>query len=164
MDKAIDRVIQSCTSSSALRHTLRARAERSSELSAAVGVSFAADALKRYRELILVLRECATSYTSALVLEDERHHKLLDALICLCIQLRPLYGSPAIIRTDPALIKLLINDQQLQHHRIILEIGNPKNHNKNPVAEKAVQELEQYQRPSWFCSRLRPKVKATFVM
>ena len=36
----------------------------------------------------------------------------------------------------------LVNDQFLQHHRIVLELGNPKNLNKNPVAEKAVQELE----------------------
>ena len=33
--------------------------------------------------------------------------------------------------------KALIKDQRLQRHRIILEIGNPKNHHKNPVAEKA---------------------------
>lgn len=35
-----------------------------------------------------------------------------------------------------------MNDQLLCHHRITLEIGSPKNHNKNPVAEKAVQEVE----------------------
>jgi len=34
------------------------------------------------------------------------------------------------------------NDQLLQHHRIVLELGNSKNLNKNPVAVKAVQDLE----------------------
>ena len=80
-----------------------------------------------------------TSYTSTLILEDERHHTLRDALIRLCSQLRPLDGPTAIIPTDPASgFKALVNDQLLQRHRIILEIGNPK----NPVAERAVQELE----------------------
>ena len=78
-----------------------------------------------------------------MVIEDERHHILRDALFRLCIQLRPLDGPPAVIRTDPATgFKSLVTDQLLQHHRIVLELGDPKNLNKNPVAEKAVQELE----------------------
>ena len=78
-----------------------------------------------------------------MVIEDERHHTLRDALVRLCIQLRPLDGPPAVIRTDPAPgFKSLVNDQLLQQHRIVLELGNSKNPNKNPVAEKAVQELE----------------------
>lgn len=136
MDKAIDWVTQSCTCCSALSHTPQACIEQSScEPPDAVGISFAADVLKRSRQLI----ECVISYTSTLILEDKRHHTLRDALIRLCIQLRPLDGPPAIIRTDPA---PGFNDQMLQRHIIILEIGNPKNPNKNPVAEKAVQELE----------------------
>ena len=83
------------------------------------------------------------SYTSTTVIEDECHHTLRDALVRLCIQLPPLDGHPAVIRTDPAPgFKSLVNDQLLQHHRIVLELGNPKNPNKMPVAEKAIQELE----------------------
>ena len=52
-------------------------------------------------------------------------------------------GPPAVIRANPASgFRSLVNDQLLQHHRIVLELGNPKNLNKNPVAENAVQELE----------------------
>ena len=144
MDKAIERVVRSCTSCAALSHTPQARIEQSScEPPDAVGNSFAADVLKRSRQLILVLRESVTSYTSTMVIEDERHHTLRDALVRLCIQLRPLDGPPAVIRTDPAPgFKSLVNDQLLQQHRIVLELGNSKNPNKNPVAEKAVQELE----------------------
>ena len=144
MDKAIERVVKSCTSCAALSQTPLARIEQSScDPPDAVGISFAADVLKRSRQLILVLRESVTSYTSTMVIEDERHHTLRDALVRLCIQLRPLDGPPAVIRTDPAPgFKSLVNDQLLQHHRIVLELGNPKNPNKNPVAEKAVQELE----------------------
>ena len=137
MDKAIER-------RAALSQTPQARIEQSScEPPDAVGISFAADVLKRSRQLILVLRESVTSYTSTMVIEDERHHTLRDALVCLCIQLCPLDGPLAVIRTDPAPgFKSLVNDQLLQHHRIVLELGNPKNPNKNPVAKRAVQELE----------------------
>ena len=78
-----------------------------------------------------------------MVIEDEHHHTLRDTLVRLCIQLRPLDGPPAVIRTDSAPgFKSLVNNKLLQHHRIVLELGNPKKPNKNPVAEKAVQELE----------------------
>ena len=90
-----------------------------------------------------MLRECVTSFTATTLLEDERHHTLRDAIIRLCIQMRPLDGPPAVVRTDPAPgFKALTEDQQLKHHRITLDLGHPKNRNKNPVAERAVQEFE----------------------
>ena len=39
--------------------------------------------------------------------------------------------------------KLCVKDNQLLRHRLTLELGDAKNPNKNPVAERAVQELEQ---------------------
>ena len=52
-------------------------------------------------------------------------------------------GPPAVIRIDPAPgSKALINDPLLTKHRITIELGQAKNANKNPVAERAVQELE----------------------
>ena len=36
----------------------------------------------------------------------------------------------------------LDNDSVFHDHRIVLEIGRVKNRNKNPAAERAVQELE----------------------
>ena len=108
-----------------------------------MGQSFAADVIKRSRQLILVLRETVTSYTSSQLLQDERHQTLRDALIQLCIYMRPMDGPPAIIRTDTAPgFKALMNDKSLHQHRITLELGHAKNPNKNPVAERAIQELE----------------------
>ena len=49
-----------------------------------------------------MLRECVISFTATALLEDERHHTLRDAIIRLCIQMRPLDGPPAVVRTDPA--------------------------------------------------------------
>ena len=52
-------------------------------------------------------------------------------------------GPPAVIRTDPAPgCKALVDNPLLKKHRITIELGQAKNPNKNPVAERAVQELE----------------------
>jgi len=74
---------------------------------------------------------------------DEKHGTLRDGLIQLCVGLRPLDGPNAVIWCDPApAFRALVNDQVLLQQKISLEIGRMKNQNKNPVAEKAIQELE----------------------
>ena len=101
--KAIDRVTQACHQCAALRQTQKACEEQSTSLPPdAVGVAFAADDIKRSQQLILVLRECVTSFTATTLIEDERHTTLRDAIIRLCVQMRPLDGTPAVVRTDPA--------------------------------------------------------------
>ena len=144
MDKAVEQVSNRCHACAALRQTPTARIEQStSPPPDRVGQSFAADVIKRCRQLILVLRESVTAYTVTLLLTDECHQTLRDGLIQLCIQLRPMDGPPAVIRTDPAPgFKALVDDKLLHQHRITLELGRAKNPNKNPVAEKAILELE----------------------
>jgi len=103
IDKVIDRVTQACHQCAALRQTPKMREEQSSSPPPdAVSVSFAADVIKRSRQLVLVLREYVTSFTATTLLEDERHNTLRDALIRLCVQMRPLDRPSAVIRTDPA--------------------------------------------------------------
>ena len=135
---------QACHQCAALRQTQRARKEQSTSLPPdAVGVSFVADVIKRSRQLVLVLRECVTSFTATTLIEDELHTTLRDAIIRLCVQMRLLDGPPAVVRTDPAPgFKALTDDQLLKHHRITIHLGHANNQNKNPVAERAVQELE----------------------
>ena len=145
LDKAIDHVTQGCHCCTALRQAPRLRVDQTScPPPDTVGISFAADVLKRSRQLVLVVRECVTAFTSTALIDNEQHQTLRDALIRLCIPLRPLDGPMAIIRTDPASgFKALANDDLLLHHRLKLEPGDAKNANKNPVAERAVQELER---------------------
>ena len=77
------------------------------------------------------------------LLPDERHDTLRDALISKCINMRPLDGPLAVIRTNPpSCLMALDNDSVYHDHKIVLEIGRVKNRNKNPAAERAVQELE----------------------
>ena len=144
LDKAVSRVSDGCHSRAAIRSSPTTRIDQStSPPPDAIGRSFAADVIKRSRQLIFVLRETVTSYTSSVSLEDERHQTLRDAIVKRCLELRPMDGPPAVIRTDPAPgFKALVNDPLLKKHRITIELGQAKNPNKNPVAERAVQELE----------------------
>ena len=108
-----------------------------------VGVSFAADVLKRSRQFILVLRETVTSSTVTRLIPDEKKETLQTTLLQLCMELRPLDGPPAVIRTDPAPgFSALCHDRLLESYNIRIEVGRPKNMDKNPVAEKAICELE----------------------
>ena len=66
------------------------------------GISFAADVIKRYRQLILVVRETSTSFTASCLLDDERRDSIRSGLLRLCLELRPLSGPPSVIRVDPA--------------------------------------------------------------
>ncbi len=107
-----------------------------------ISVSFAADILKRSRQLILVLCKTVTSFTSTLLLSDECHETLRVVLIQLCIPLCPMGGPMAVMQTDPPpRFKALVQDCVLNQHWITLELRHAKNVNKNPVAEKTIQEL-----------------------
>ena len=109
----------------------------------AVGTSFAADIIKRNKQLILVLRETTTSYTAAQLINDEKHTSVRDALIIMCSSLVAIDGPCASIRVDPApSFVALQNNDSLKQFNITLEVGRTKNINKNPVAEKAIMELE----------------------
>lgn len=143
-DKRIDEVSSACHECAALRPVShRVIKQSTSEPPDTVGISFAADIVKRYKQLILLVRECSTSYTLTSMVPDERKDTLRDALIKLVVGFCPLDGPFAIIRTDAAPgFSALSNDETLFHHRITLEIGRVKNPNKNPVAEKAIRELE----------------------
>ena len=106
------------------------------------GIQFAADVMKQNRQLILILREYVTSFTTTSIIDNERQETLCQALICLSTNLKPLDGPRAVIRVDGASgLKALKNSSLLAAHNISIEIGEVKNKNKNPVGEKAVQEL-----------------------
>ena len=102
-----------------------------------------ADVIKCNKQLILLLRECSTSYTTTCLISDETHATLCDALTCLLIERHPLDGHRAVICADsaPGSLSLARNDR-LKHLNVRFDVGHAKNLNKNPVAEKAVQELD----------------------
>ena len=74
MDKAVDRVTTSSHHCASLRTVPTTVVKQSTNPPPeTVGISFAADVMKRAKQFILVLRECATSYTVSTLLPNERH-------------------------------------------------------------------------------------------
>ncbi|KAJ8412433.1 hypothetical protein AAFF_G00127690 [Aldrovandia affinis] len=144
MDAAVQRVTNGCHRCAALKKAPVFMSDQSTcDPPEVVGSTFAADVFRRDRQFILVVRECVTSVTLSSLIEDEHRETLRDALLRLCLGLCPLDGPFAVIRTDPAPgFAALAGDEVLAKHRLVVEVGNAKNINKNPVAEKAVQELQ----------------------
>ena len=74
---------------------------------------------------------------------DEKHESLRNGLVRLLMLLKPTGGPSCIVRVDPAPgFRSLHDDEILKQFNIPLDIGRVKNPNKNPVAEKAIAELE----------------------
>jgi hypothetical protein len=144
MDSCIDRVSDSCHQCASLRKVPQSLMHNySSEPPKNVGMACAADVIRRTRQCILVLREGVTSFTRACLIPDETAKTVGDSLVTLCIDMVPLDGPPLVVRVDPApCFQSLTRSGSLDSYRITLDIGEAKNINKNPVAEKCVQELE----------------------
>ena len=103
MSKAIDRVCESCHVCVSLQACPKSVDKQSTSPPPEVlGISFAADVLKRNKQLILVVRETVSSYTTATVINNEKRETLRDALIQLILGLHPLEGPHAVVRCDAA--------------------------------------------------------------
>jgi len=145
MEKAIASVCQNCHKCMALEQLPKTTVpQTTSDPPEVVGCMFASDVIKRERQNILVVRECVTSFTRTCIIENEQASSLREGLILSCLGLVPLDGPHAVIRVDnaPAFISLE-NDKLLSSYRLSLDLGRTKNINKNPVAERAVQEVEE---------------------
>lgn len=143
MNNAIEHVSTSCHTRASLQMFPRSLISQSFvDPSEVVGISFAADVIKRCDQLILLLEECSTSCTRSCLISDEKIDTIRDALTRLVVDLHPLHGPRAVIRVDavPSFVTLQ-NYNGLKHINVLTEVGRIKNKNKNPVVEKAVQEL-----------------------
>ncbi len=143
LDKALDRSFQCCHLCSSLKKVPSTLVEQStSDPPDGIGISFAADIIKRYHQLILVVRENATSFPAACLLDDEGRESIRSGLLRLCLEMRPLAAPPSVIRVDPAPgFASLSNDATHRQYGFVVEVGRIKNPNKNPVAEKCDAEL-----------------------
>ena len=145
MTDAISRVTSACHTCASLKSFPSTLVSQSSDdPPVVIGISFAADVIKRHRQFILILRECSTSLTASCLIPDEKHDTLRDALTKLIVGLHPLDGPRAVIRVDLAPgFSSLSNNDSLGHLIVSIDVGRIKNKNHNPVAEKAVRELEE---------------------
>lgn len=144
MDKYIEQVSNSCHLCTSLKTFPKQQADQStSNPPEAVGISFSADVLRRCKQIILVIRETATSYTSTRFIPNETAEALREGLALQCLELHTVGAQPCVVKVDPAPgFQALRNDTRLKQLGICLEIGDAKNANKNPVCDKAISELE----------------------
>ena len=143
LDKALQMANSTCHQCTSLCNVpTHLHPQTTSAPPAVMGVSFAADVMRRYRQFVLVLRETVSSFTLTTLIDSERSNDLRDGLLFLCSEVRCLGDGGIHIRVDsaPGLVSL-VNDPTLEKHGITLEVGSVKNINKNPVAEHAIKEL-----------------------
>jgi hypothetical protein len=105
------------------------------------GSFFACDILCRSRQKIMVIRDSFSSFTTAKLIPNEQSDTLRNAILESTAELKPDNG--ACIRVDGATaMQSLVTDSILAKHGLTIEVGRLKNKNKNPIADKAIQELE----------------------
>ena len=90
MAKVVDRVCDACHTCASLRNLPKPLIEHNSETPPdRVGVSFAADVLKRCKQTVLIPRGTKTSFTTTSIISDEKSATLGDNLAHLCVALWP---------------------------------------------------------------------------
>lgn len=101
MDKVIDSITAACCQCSALKKVPHFATEQTTFDPPETNDSpFAADVIKQEKQFIFIMRECFSSYTIALIILDHKAEILRLAIIQSCIELRPLGGPFAVLRTD----------------------------------------------------------------
>ena len=106
------------------------------------GTHYGCDIIKRAKQIIIVLRDQFSSYTTADFIENETSDSVEKAIIKLATPIR--HPGEIIIRTDqaPGFIKA-VKSKMLNDLGIKLELGNSLNKNSNAVIDKGIQELER---------------------
>ena len=86
LEKALDRSSWCCHLCFSLKKVPSTLVEQStSDPPDGFGVSFTADIIKRYRQLVLVIREASMSFMASYLLDDERRESIRSGLLRLCL-------------------------------------------------------------------------------
>ena len=147
LDSAVENTVDSCHQCVSLAKVPSTFVKQStSNPSNFIGERFSADIIKRERQLILLVREYVTSLTDAVMVKSESGKDLLEGLIKILSRLHSPAGPQCIVKVDPGTgFQSLQNNKSLSTIGITIEIGEPKNINKNPVSERAISEaLEEF--------------------
>ena len=144
LDQSVADMCNSCHQCVSLKTVPNQLVQQSSEPPpSSAYVSYSADVMKQNRQLILVLRETVSSFTSTMLITSETGPVLREAVIQLSCHMRPHTERRIVIRTDPAPgFQSIVDDPMLARLNISIDIGFRKNKNKNPVIDRGIQELE----------------------
>ena len=101
-----------------------------------------ADVMEESGQKILIMRENLTSFTDAIFIKNQTKPVIREAIIILASRLK--IGNKLVVRVDgQSSLASLRTDTILKDLNICLEVGRPKNANKNAVADKAIRELRE---------------------
>lgn len=144
-DAAISRTIEGCHTCASLKSVpSEFKKQSTSAPPDKIGLWYAGDVVKRERQLIFLMRENVSSLTEGLIIPDEKAHSLRDSIVRSMARFRPPSGDAVTIRMDGASgFQSLKEDPILKSMRVNLEIGEAKNVNRNPIAERAVSEFHK---------------------
>ena len=143
LDRVARSVVDGCYTCAALKKVPTKFHEQSTSTPASIiGSRFSADVIRREKQFILLMRESISSFTDAVIIPNETADSLRDGIILLASRMRSPVSPHAVIRTDPAsALRSLVNSTALSKMNLQIELGDAKNINKNPIAEKAIEEL-----------------------
>ena len=138
----IANVTESCISCNSLKKINPELLQQSSTPSPSYpGDMFTADVMRRAGQKILITRDVFSSFTTGIIIEDEKHTSFRSGLITTTELLRR--QKCKIHVDDPSGFKKLEDDKELLDVGISLDFGRVKNKNKNAVADKCIQELQE---------------------
>ena len=132
----INDVSNFCPQCASVKRLPKVLLEDTSSQPHSVGSKFAEEIIEREGQKILVLRECATQFTRAKILEDQKADTLRTSLISLVLDLMP--DSGTTIRVDGATSfqqlerESLTNESILKKLGIIIVVGRLLNKTRTP--------------------------------
>ena len=141
--KAIQSVIDNCHTCQSLKSIPKELHQQSStDFPVAPCKSYASDVVKRYGQLIFIIRDTFSSFTIANLIHNETSSTLKESLISAISMLRPSPQTAVTVRVDNAPgFKALRNDFDLSTMYITLDYGRVHNKNKNPVVDKGIRKV-----------------------
>ena len=144
VDQAISRVVDGCHSCASLKKVPARFKEQSSSIpDSRLGASFAGDIINRENQSIFLLRENISSLTDAVIIPNESTIEIRNALVQMLSRFRPLLSFKAIIRLDGQSSFQSLQKNCLEQMNVEVEIGDAKNINRNPIAERAVLDFHE---------------------
>ena len=143
VNDCISHVIQSCSQCQALRTIpVELHEQSSTAQTTTIATNFAADVIRRYKQKIYIMRETLSSFTITSIVKDEQLESMRSVIIEAVSSIRANPQTRVTVRADNAPgLAALHDDFTLNKFNITLDYGRIKNKNKNPVVEKAIQEL-----------------------
>ena len=142
-DQLVSDVDSKCSMCQSLKKIPREQHEQSStDFPTSPCKSFAIDVMRRFKQKLYILRDTFSSFTTAIIIDDETSDTLRSALITSISSLRASPQTKVIARVDNAPgFKSLNDDSILKKNYITLDFGRKFNKNKNPVIDKGILEL-----------------------